>query len=208
MAHAGDGMIINAGAHCLLKEVALMIIYILENDETVINNNLKRKFINLLGDDIEFRSIEDSKNIPAVDKGAIYVTSLQNLGETKQDIMDSLNLISEKDIRIFIEDVPETLKLHPNVTKVVTALYRMLAYEDYKKRVVNQKQKINEMRLDEKKWKSYGRNQKLTMEEFSSVYKSVIRGEISVKDAQEKLDISKRTFYVYKNKYEKEYTNA
>ena len=179
-----------------------MIIYILENDEKAINENLNEKLIYLLGCDIEFRSIEHIKNIPAVDNKAIYVTSLQNLGETKQDIMNSLNLISDKDIRLFIQDIPETLNMHPNITKVVTALYRILAYKDYQKRVMNQKKKIIEMRQDEEKWKLYGRNQKLTMDEFASVYESVIRGELTVKDAQEKLEISKRTFYVYKNKYE------
>jgi predicted DNA-binding protein (UPF0251 family) len=155
-----------------------------------------------LGNDIEIQSVRELIDIPATDKGAIFVSSLQNLGDTKQDIMNGLDLISEKNLRIIVGFIPETFEIHPNITKIVTALYRILAYEDYKKRIVSQKQKIDEMKQDEEKWKSYGRNQKLTMEEFALVYESVIRGELSVKNAQEKLEISKRTFYVYKNKYE------
>lgn len=179
-----------------------MIVYILENDEVAKKDNPREKLINSFGNDIEFQSVKELKDIPVIDKGALYVSSLQNLGETKQDIMDALEFISEKDIRIFLGDISESLALQPNITKVMTALYRMLAYEDYKKRVVNQKQKINEMRQDEEKWKSYGRNQKLTMEEFTSVYEEVLKGTLSAKNAQDKMGISKRTFYVYKNKYE------
>lgn len=181
----------------------MMIIYILENDEAAMSDIPREKLIKSFGNDIEFQSVKELKDIPDINKGALYVTSLQNLGDTKQDIMDRLDLISEKDIRILIGDISESLALQPDITKVMTALYRMLAYEDYKKRVVNQKQKINEMRQDEEKWKSYGRNQKLTMEEFTSVYQSILLGELSVKEAQERMGISKRTFYVYKNKYEK-----
>ncbi len=180
-----------------------MIVYILENDESAMSDIPREKIIKSFGNDIEFQSVKELKDIPDINKGALYVTSLQNLGDTKQDIMDRLDLISEKDIRILIGDISESLALQPDITKVMTALYRMLAYEDYKKRVVNQKQKINEMRQDEEKWKSYGRNQKLTMEEFTSVYQSILQGELSVKEAQERMGISKRTFYVYKNKYEK-----
>jgi hypothetical protein len=186
----------------LYKEVVLMIIYILENDKTAMNDTHREKLINSFGNNIEFQSVKELKDIPVTDKGAIYVSSLQNLGDTKQDIMDGLDLISEKDIRILVGDIPESLVLRPNITKVMTALYRTLAYTDYKKRIDNQQQKIDEMKQDEEKWKNYGRNQKLTMEEFASAYERILRGELSVKDAQEKLEISKRTFYVYKNKYE------
>lgn len=180
-----------------------MIIYILENDEAAMSNIPREKLINSFGNDIEFQSVKELEDIPATDKGAIYVTALQNLGETKQDIMDALDLISEKDIRILVEDISESLAIQPDISKLVTALYRTLAYKDYKKRVDNQQQKINEMRKDEEKWKSYGRNQKLTMEEFASVYEEVLKGTLSAKNAQDKMGISKRTFYVYKNKYEK-----
>lgn len=179
-----------------------MIVYILENDEAAMNDTLRKNLINSFGADIEFQSVKEIIDIPATDKGAIYVSSLQNLGDTKQDIMDGLDLISEKDIRIIIGDIPETLKLHTNITKLVTALYRALAYTDYKKRVDNQQQKINEMKKDEEKWKSYGRNQKLTMDAFASVYEQILQGELSVKTGQQVLGISKRTFYIYKEKYE------
>lgn len=179
-----------------------MIIYILENDEAEMSDISREKLIDSFGNDIEFQSVKELEDIPATDKGAIYVTALQNLGETKQDIMDALDLISEKDIRILVEDISESLTIQPNISKLVTALYRTLAYADYKKRVVNQKQKINEMKNDAEKWKSYGRNQKLTMEEFASAYQYVLKRELSPKEVQEKLEISKRTFYVYKNKYE------
>lgn len=179
-----------------------MIVYIVENDEAAMNDTPREKLINSFGNNIEIRFVKELKDIPDIDKGAIYVSSLQNLGETKQDIMDSLDLISEKDIRIIIGDIPESLALRPDITKVMTALYRTLAYKDYKKRVINQQQKINEMRQDEEKWKSYGRNQKLTMEEFASVYELILQGKLSVKDGQKKMGISKRTFYVYKEKYE------
>lgn len=179
-----------------------MIVYIIETDEAAMNENPREKLIDSFGNNIEIQSVKELQDIPDIDKGAIYVSSLQNLGETKQDIMDALDLISEKDIRIIIGDISESLELQPNITELVTALYRMLAYEDYKKRVVNQKQKINEMRQDEEKWKSYGRNQKLTMEEFTSVYERILRGEMSVKVGQQELGISKRTFYIYKEKYE------
>ncbi|SHN00624.1 hypothetical protein SAMN02746066_04342 [Anaerosporobacter mobilis DSM 15930] len=180
-----------------------MIIYILENDEVAKSDIPREKLMNSFGNDIEFQSVKEIEDIPDIDKGAIYVSSLQNLGETKQDIMDALDLISEKDIRIIVGDIPDTLALRPNITKIMTALYKTLAYKDYQKRVINQQRKINEMKKDEEKWKSYGRNQKLTMEEFTSVYQSILQGELSVKEAQERMGISKRTFYVYKNKYEK-----
>ena len=179
-----------------------MIIYILENDEAAMSDIPREKLINSFGKNIEICPVKKLKDIPATDKGAIYVSSLQNLGETKQDIMDALDLISEKDIRIIVGDIPDTLALRPNITKIMTALYKTLAYKDYQKRVINQQRKINEMKKDEEKWKSYGRNQKLTMEEFASVYRNVVSGLISAKEAQESLGISKRTFYVYKNKYE------
>lgn len=180
-----------------------MIIYIVENDEVAKSDIPREKLMNSFGNDIEFQSVKEIEDIPDIDKGAIYVSSLQNLGETKQDIMDALDLISEKDIRIIVGDIPDTLALRPNITKIMTALYKTLAYKDYQKRVINQQRKINEMKKDEEKWKSYGRNQKLTMEEFTSVYQSILQGELSVKEAQERMGISKRTFYVYKNKYEK-----
>jgi hypothetical protein len=192
---------INAG-EIIIEGMVLMIVYILENDEAAMNDIPKEKLINNFGDDIEIHTAKELKDIPANDKGAIYVSSLQNLGETKQDIMEGLDLISRNDIRIIIGDIPETLNIHPDITKVVNTLFRTLAYTDYKKRVDNQQQKINEMKKDEEKWKSYGRNQKLTMEEFASVYERILRGELSVKAGQQELGISKRTFYIYKEKYE------
>jgi tRNA G26 N,N-dimethylase Trm1 len=184
-----------------------MLIYILESDEAATGNNPKEKLVSSFGSETEFRSVKEIIDITATDKTAIYVSSLQSLGETKQDIMDSLNYISEKGVRIIIGDVTETMKQHPDITKVVTVLYRMLAYKDYKKRVIKQKQKIKEMKQDEEKWKSYGRKQKLTMDEFASVYNAVLRGELSAKQGQQALSISKRTYYKYKELYEKEYTN-
>jgi len=179
-----------------------MVVYILENDKAAMNDIPKEKLISSFGNDIEIRSAKKINDIPDIDKGAIYVTSLQNLGETKQDIMDGLDLISGKNLRIFLGNVPTSLSRQPNITELVRNLYRTLAYTDYKKRVVNQQQKIDEMKQDEEKWKAYGRNQKLTMEEFASVYERILRGEMSVKVGQQELGISKRTFYIYKEKYE------
>lgn len=185
-----------------------MLIYILESDEVAAGNIAKEKLGSSFGHDTEFQSVKGIIDITANDKGAIYVSSLQNLGETKQDIMDSLDYIREKDIRIIIGEIPETMEPHPNITKVVVSLYRALAYKDYKKRVINQKKKIKEMKQDEEQWKSYGRKQKLTMEEFAKVYEQVLKKEISVISAQVNLGISKRTFYVYKEKYEIKYINT
>ncbi|MBB2184623.1 hypothetical protein H0486_17265 [Lachnospiraceae bacterium MD1] len=90
-----------------------MIIYILENDEATMSDIPNEKLMNSFGDDIEIRSVKEIKDITATDKEAIYVSSLQNLGESKQDIMDGLDFISEKDLRIIIGCIPESLERHP-----------------------------------------------------------------------------------------------
>lgn len=160
---------------------------------------------NALGADIEFQRIflEEvlSGQIPS---GDLFVTSLQELGKNKQEVMDALELLAKKDnIRLFIGAVPESYNIqNPNLMVVITQLYKILAYKDYQKRRVNQMKKLTELKGDAETIQGFGRPKKVSMEEFIKVYKEVQDGKITNVDAQSKLNLSKRSYYKYKNMFE------
>lgn len=161
---------------------------------------------NALGADIEFQRIflEEilSGQIPS---GNLFVTSLQVLGKNKQEVMDNLEVLAKQDnIRLFIRDVPGTYNMqnNPNMTIVITQLYKILAYKDYQTRKINQKKRLTELKGDGDTIQGYGRPKKVSMDEFVNVYKEVLAGKKTNSNAQSKLNLSKRSYYKYKNMFE------
>lgn len=160
---------------------------------------------NALEANIEFQKISLEEVLSGqIQRGTLFVTSLQVLGKNKQEVMDALEVLVKKDnIRLFVGDVPESYNIqNPSMLIAITQLYKILAFKDYQTRRVNQMKKLTELKGDAGTIQGFGRPKKVSIEEFVKVYKDVLDGKITNATAQSKLNLSKRSYYKYKNEYE------
>ena len=174
-------------------------ILIIEDIDTI--GVIVEKIRSYFGNGIEFHktTLEIVLN-SKMDGRTLLVNTLQALGKNKQEVMDTLEVLSRQDkLRLLVGEVPETLKDKPNMIVVISQCYRRLAYTDYNTRIVNQKKKLSELKGDGEKIKGYGRPNKITMQDFYSTYIKVLNHEISNAEAQKQLNLSKRSYYNYKN---------
>ena len=190
--------LIQTGKEVLSMEKILII------EEITVDDFIVDELKNVLGVDIEFQRIFLEEVLSGqIRSGTLFVTSLQVLGKNKQEVMDALELLAREDnFRLFIGEIPETIKTNPSMIIAITQLYRILAYKDYQTRRVNQMKKLTELKGDAETIQGFGRPKKVSMEEFANVYKEVLDGKITNAAAQSKLHLSKRSYYKYKNKFE------
>jgi len=144
----------------------------------------------------------------------IIIPELDRLGRTRKGVLEELRYFKDRGVRVMILEIPLTLKkvdkeeesdaslINDLVTELIIQLYSTFSELETRKRAERQKQAIEIMKKDPKKWRRYGRPNLKVPENFVEVYKKVQAGNMKPFDAIERLGMKKSTYYKYKKLYE------
>jgi DNA invertase Pin-like site-specific DNA recombinase len=144
----------------------------------------------------------------------IIIPELDRLGRTRKGVLEELRYFKDRGVRVMILEIPLTLKkvdkeeesdaslINELVTELIIQLYSTFSELETRKRAERQKQAIEIMKKDPKKWRRYGRPSLKIPDDFVEVYEKVQSGDIKPFDAIKKLKMKKSTYYKYKKLYE------
>ena len=148
----------------------------------------------------------------------LIVTELDRLGRNKTDTMRQIQMLKDKGVRIMVLELPTTLidtatmdnkmavMMMETINNLMLELYASMAEAEIEKKEKRQKEGIEQMKL-RGEWDRYGRPRKVTLEEFSEVYRRVLEKAVRPVDAMKSLGLSKATYYRYAAEYVAQHEN-
>jgi DNA invertase Pin-like site-specific DNA recombinase len=152
----------------------------------------------------------------AKNKGDIIILSeLDRLGRNKEDTLKELQHYKNLGVRVMILEIPTTLvdytkmdndmasMIMQTINNLLIEMYATFAHAEMQKREKRQREGIQAKR-DRNEWSDYGRPKAIDYEIFATSYSKVITGELKPFECMRQLNMTKPTFYRYKNKYEKQ----
>ena len=144
----------------------------------------------------------------------LIVTELDRLGRNKEATLQELRFYKEHNIRVMVLELPTTLvdlssmenslarMMMETINNMMIELYASMAQAEIEKKEKRQREGI-EAKKARGEWGDYGRPRKMTFEEFSTHYRLVQEGKKKPFELMRELELSKPTFYLYKNQIEK-----
>lgn len=155
------------------------------------------------GKDLDRPSYQALKGPLGLREGdALYITSLDRLSRNKQDIKQEIEWFKSKNIRLMILDLPSSLIEVPQgqewiIEMITNILIEVLSSMAEQERLTIRKRQQEGIEAAKRKGKHLGRPKKLLSERFDDVYNLWLLGEITVKEACQRLNMSRTSFYRY-----------
>lgn len=137
----------------------------------------------------------------------LVITSLDRLSRNKTDIKNELQWFQQKKVRLKILDLPTSLIEVPDgqqwiIDMIQNILIEVLASIAEQERMTIRKRQQEGIRAAKAKGKHLGRPRVRTPDNFSEVYSSWKRKEITAVQAMQELGLSGSTFYRMVRAYE------
>lgn len=143
---------------------------------------------------------------------SLVVTELDRLGRNKQLTLNEIRDMQSKGIRLMVLEIPTTLTELPKdnsmasmimetINNMLIEMYASFAHAEMEKRSKRQREGI-EAKKARGEWEDYGRPRVLDFDKFTSYYERVLKGELKPKEVMDLLNITKPTYYRYKNEFE------
>ena len=153
------------------------------------------------GKDIERPAYQALKGALGLRKGdVLYITSLDRLSRSKEDIKRELQWFKEKGVRLKILDLPSSLITVPDgqewiIEMINNILIEVLASMAEQERLTIRKRQREGIEVAKAKGKHLGRPRIVMPENFGEVYDIWKAGEITAKEAMWRLQLSSSSFY-------------
>lgn len=196
---------INEITEYIKKENIKLINDIYTDQETGKNFN-RPSFEKLINDMDLTRKINPNETI------ALIVTELDRLGRNKQLILKEIEKMKDKNIRLMVLEIPTTLTVLPDDNSMATMMLTMInnmlleMYAIFAQAELEKKEKRQKEGIQAKKargeWDDYGRPRVLDKDTFAKYYKRVLSKEMKPVEVMKLLNLTKPTYYRYKNEYE------
>ena len=160
------------------------------------------------GKDLERPAYQALKGALGLREGdTLVITSLDRLSRNKMDIKNELQWFQQKKVRLKILDLPTSLIEVPDGQKwiidmIQNILIEVLASIAEQERLTIRKRQQEGIRAAKAKGKHLGRPRVRTPDNFSEVYSSWKREEITAVQAMQELGLSGSTFYRMVRAYE------
>ena len=160
------------------------------------------------GKDLERPAYQALKGALGLREGdTLVITSLDRLSRNKTDIKSELQWFQQKKVRLKILDLPTSLIEVPDGQKwiidmIQNILIEVLASIAEQERLTIRKRQQEGIRVAKAKGKHLGRPRVRTPDNFSEVYSSWKRKEITAVQAMQELGLSGSTFYRMVRAYE------
>lgn len=144
----------------------------------------------------------------------LIVTELDRLGRNKNATLQELRYFSDNNIRVMILEIPTTLQdlsrldnqmaimIMETINNMLIELYAAMAQAEIEKKEKRQKEGI-QAKKERGEWDDYGRPRVMNLSDFKREYQAVMNDEIRPFELMKKLNMTKPTFYRYKNLVEK-----
>ena len=144
----------------------------------------------------------------------LIITEVDRLGRNKQETLKELQYYRDNGIRVKILELPTTLMdlsamdnamarmIMETINNMLIELYATMAQAEMEKKEKRQKEGI-QAKKDRGEWDDYGRPRVMSLDVFSTHYKSVVQGKKKPFELMYELNMSKPTFYRYKLEYDK-----
>lgn len=144
----------------------------------------------------------------------LIVTELDRLGRNKEATLQELRFFKENGIRVMVLELPTTLidfskmensmarMMMETINNMMIELYASMAQAEIEKKEKRQREGI-EAKKARGEWGDYGRPRIMTLDEFSTHYSLVQQGKKRPFELMKELEMTKATFYRYKNQVEK-----
>ena len=144
----------------------------------------------------------------------LIVTELDRLGRNKNATLQELRYFSDNNIRVMILEIPTTLQdlsrldnqmaimIMETINNMLIELYAAMAQAEIEKKEKRQKEGI-QAKKERGEWDDYGRPRVMNLSDFKREYQAVMNNEIRPFELMKKLNMTKPTFYRYKNLVEK-----
>ena len=149
----------------------------------------------------------------------LIITEIDRLGRVKDDILNELLYFKNHDIRVMILEIPTTLvdfsvmensmsaMLLATINTVIIEVYAAMAQAEMEKRVKRQREGYEALKL-RGEWDKLGRPRALAKEQFEADYKLVLEGKLRPCELMRKHNLSRATYYRYRDDYKKENNNS
>lgn len=144
----------------------------------------------------------------------LIVTELDRLGRNKEATLRELRFFHDNNIRVMVLELPTTLldlstmentmarMMLETINNMMIELYASMAQAEIEKKEKRQREGI-EAKKARGEWDDYGRPRVMSLEEFAVHYRAVQEGKKRPFELMRELEMSKPTFYRYKNQIEK-----
>lgn len=144
----------------------------------------------------------------------LIITELDRLGRNKEATLQELRFYKEHNIRVMVLELPTTLidlssmenslarMMMETINNMMIELYASMAQAEIEKKEKRQREGI-EAKKARGEWEDYGRPREMKLEEFAEKYKEVQQGKKKPFELMRELELTKPTFYRYKNQIEK-----
>lgn len=165
------------------------------------------------GKDIERPAYQALKGALGLRKGdVLYITSLDRLSRSKEDIKRELQWFKEKGVRLKILDLPSSLITVPDgqewiIEMINNILIEVLASMAEQERLTIRKRQREGIEVAKAKGKHLGRPRIVMSENFGDVYDIWKAGEITAKEAMRRLQLSSSSFYRLAKQWESSMIN-
>lgn len=136
----------------------------------------------------------------------LIITEVDRLGRNKKDTVEELRLLSNRNIRVMILEIPTTLQdvskmdngmakmILETVNHMLIELYAAMAQAEVEKKEKRQKEGIEAMKL-RGEWNRYGRPKVEKPSNWNEVVGKLRAGEISAVQAMGLTGVKKSSFY-------------
>jgi DNA invertase Pin-like site-specific DNA recombinase len=150
----------------------------------------------------------------------LIITEVDRLGRNKADTLKELRYFKDNNIRVMILELPTTLvdmnslgndmakMMMETINNMLIELYASLAEGEMHKRVKRQREGYEALRASGKWDEVMGRPRALAKDTFEKDYKLVLEGKMRPVDLMRKHNLSRATYYRYREDYKKENNNG
>lgn len=139
----------------------------------------------------------------------LIITEVDRLGRNKADTLKELQYYREHKVRVMILEIPTSLVeikddgnslMLEMITNILIEVYTCMAQAEMIKKEKRQREGIEQKKA---RGETFGRPFTAGRDEFFSTgYQRVLSGELKAVELMRKLNISKPTYYRYKDEYE------
>lgn len=149
----------------------------------------------------------------------LIITEIDRLGRTKQETLDELRKLRDKNIRVMVLELPTTLidfstidnemakMMMETINNMMIELYASMAEAEMHKKQKRQKEGYEALKA-RGEWDKLGRPAAIDYKEFCKQYERVLAGKVKPFDLIKELKVSQSTYYRYKKRYDKEHAKG
>jgi len=149
----------------------------------------------------------------------LIITEVDRLGRNKADTLKELRYFNDNNIRVMILELQTTLvdmnsmgndmakMMMETINNMLIELYASLAEAEMHKRVKRQREGYEALRASGKWEEIRGTPRALAKDTFEKDYKLVLEGKLRPVDLMRKHNLSRATYYRYREDYKKENNN-